>query len=117
MIIKKSDLNILKFVYFKKTVSFAQLQKKFRKYPDLIGTLESLIYHRYLVQIGGCRNNYGEPIPIIDKTMFTIDDLGASEVESKQWFNAQYVLSSLVLPIIVGITSSVLTALILVLLG
>lgn len=109
MIIKKSDLKILKFVYSKRSVSFAQLQKKFCKYPHLIETLESLIYHHYLVQIGGYRNNLGAPIPITDKTMFTIDDLGASEVESKQWFNPEYVVSHIVIPIILAVVSTLIT--------
>lgn len=117
MIITKYELKILKFVYAKKTISYKALSKKFSKYSNLQDTLESLTYHHYLVQVGGHQNNMGEPIPITDKTLFTMDSLGSSEVESKQWFNLQYVLTALILPIIVGVASSAITALILALLA
>lgn len=117
MTITKSHLKLLNYVYFKKSVSYKSLQKKFRNHSNLKETLELLVHHHYLNQAGGSQTNLGSPIPIINETIFTMDDLGSHEVESKQWFNMQFVLTSLILPIIVGVASSAITAILLVLLG
>lgn len=109
MVITKSELKILKFVYSKKSVSFRTLRKKFRKCINLKDTLESLVYHHYLLQVGGCRNHYGDPIPIVDETLFTMESLGSAEVESKQWFNGQFVLTQILLPIVIAIITTLLT--------
>ncbi len=109
MIITKSELKILKFVYSKKHTSYKALRKKFHKQSDLRDMLESLAYHHYLVQVGGCQNNLGEPIPITDETIFEIDSLGTAEVESKQWFNMEYIISHMIIPIILAIITTLIT--------
>lgn len=115
MVITKSTLKILKYVYLKKTVSYKSLCKHFRKNDDLLETLEHLVYQHYLEQVGGHQTNLGNSVPIINETLFKMDELGTLEVEHNQWFNLPFVLTSLVLPIIVGVASSAITALILAL--
>lgn len=109
MIITKLEIKVLKYVYSKKVVSFAQLSKHFSKLPELKDMLEQLVYHSYLEQVGGYRTNYGEPVPITDATSFRIRPDGAALVESKQWFNAEYILSHICIPILLSIISTLIT--------
>ena len=116
MIITKAELKVLAYIYKRKTVSYKSIKHRFSKYPNLNELMESLVFHNYIIQIGGFQTDYGSPIPITNETKFSMDSLGCAEVESNQWFNSRYVLSSLILPILVGVLSSVLTAFILALL-
>ena len=50
-----------------------------------------------------------EPIPAHDDTLFKLSDLGIAEVESKQWFNTQFVLTQIVLPIIIAVITTLIT--------
>ena len=109
MIITKADMKILKFVYSNHSVSFGRLKQKFSKRFDLSDSLEILVYNKYLTQIGGSQDNMGNPIPITDETIFTMDSIGAAEVESKQWFNTEYVVSHILVPIILAVLSTLLT--------
>ena len=109
MIITKSEIKLLKYVYRHKSVSYKSLKQKFSKRYDLQESLESLIYHEYLIQVGGHQNYLGEPLPITDGTLFTIGSLGASVVESKQWFNAEYVVSHIVVPIVLALITTLIT--------
>lgn len=109
MVITKNELKILKYICSKKNISYAQLHHHFSKMHDISNTLEQLAYHSYIEQIGGYRTNYGEPIPITDQTMFRIRSNGLSIVESKQWFNSEYVLSHIIIPILLSVISTLLT--------
>lgn len=109
MIITKLEIKVLKYVYSKKMVSFAQLSKKFSRISDLQNKLYQLVYHSYLEQVGGYRTNYGEPIPITEQTCFRIKPEGLVLVESKQWFNAEYVLSHICIPILLSVISTLIT--------
>jgi len=57
MIITNQILRILRYIYKKKEVSYLSIRKKF-KVPSY-EILESLVYHQYLIQIGGSRTNTG----------------------------------------------------------
>lgn len=109
MIITKSEIKLLKYVYIHKSVSYKSLKQKFSKRYDLKESLEALVYREYLIQVGGSWSNLGEPIPITDETLFTINSLGASTVESKQWFNAEYVISHIVVPIVLAVITTLIT--------
>lgn len=115
MIINKSERKILNYIYKKKTVSFKRLSYKFRKLDGFQDTLYSLVHHQFVIQDGDHLNEYGEPIPFTPETKFQLNGLGRAEVESHQWFDVSYVFTSLVVPIIVGVTSSLITALLLAL--
>lgn len=108
MVVTKHLFRILRYVYHHGSVPYSKLSRKF-KYPTLLEDLESLVLHHYVTQIGGSRNKYGEPIPILEKTLFTLNDLGIAEVESKQWFNLQFVLTQIVLPIVIAIITTLIT--------
>lgn len=108
MTITKHSLHILRYLYHQKSVSYSKLIKKFKE-PELQETLGDLIRSRYIIQIGGFINNYGEPIPILDDTLLKLGDLGVAEVESKQWFNTQFVLTQIILPIIIAIITTLIT--------
>ena len=93
MVITKRLFRILSYIYRHGSVPYSKLNRKF-KYPTLLEDLENLILQQYVAQVGGSRSKYGEPIPILENTLFTLNDLGIAEVESKQWFNLQFVFDS-----------------------
>lgn len=109
MIINKSERKILNYIYKKKTASFKKLSSKFQKCPDFQDMLYLLIYHHFVIQIGGSHNEYGEPIPFTMETKFQLDRLGYAEVESHQWFNGQFVLLQIVLPIVIAVITTLIT--------
>ncbi|GEM_PF-1589145 len=111
MIINKAETKLLKYVYKRKTVSYKSLERKFSKYQNLHESIESLVYHHYLIQVGGHQSNLGKPIPITDETLFSMDSLGSSIVESKQWFDTEYVVSHIIVPIVLAVISTLLTLL------
>jgi hypothetical protein len=108
MVITKRLFRILSYIYRHGSVPYSKLNRKF-KYPTLLEDLENLILQQYVAQVGGSRSKYGEPIPILENTLFTLNDLGIAEVESKQWFNLQFVLTQIVLPIIIAIITTLIT--------
>ena len=108
MIITKHSLRILRYIYRHNSVSYSELNKRIKS-STLCEDLSDLILNRYIVQIGGSRNEYGEPFPILENTHFSLGDLGVAEVESKQWFNLQFVLTQIVLPIIIAIITTLIT--------
>lgn len=108
MIITKHSLRILKFIYHRKSVTYSQLNDKFKE-STLRETLDTLIRNHYVIQIGGYINKYGEPVPICENTLFKLNELGIAEVESKQWFNLQFVLLQIILPIVIAIATTLIT--------
>lgn len=108
MIVTKHSLRILKFIYHHKSVSYSQLNNKFDE-TTLCETLDILIRNHYVIQIGGYLNKYGEPVPICENTLFRLNNLGIAEVESKQWFNLQFVLLQIILPIVIAIITTLIT--------
>ena len=108
MVITKRLFRILSYIYRHGSVPYSKLNRKF-KYPTLLEDLENLILQQYVAQVGGSRSKYGDPIPILENTLFTLNDLGIAEVESKQWFNLQFVLTQIVLPIIIAIITTLIT--------
>ena len=110
MYIKKSDLKILRYIYRHKSVTYGAVTKKFRNFPD---------YSPH-IRISSFTTQDESGFDTVHRCLddaVTLTDSGIAEVESRQFFNLEYVLSSLVLPIIVGVLSSVITALILLFLG
>lgn len=108
MVITKHSLRILRYIYHQKSVSYLKLKKKF-KVPDLDESLSNLVRACYVIQVGGSVNKYGEPMPILENTFFKLDDLGVAEVESKQWFNLQFVFLQIVLPVVIAIITTLIT--------
>ena len=109
MVITKFELKILKYVYTKKNVSYKKLNNKFSKKPHFSETLDALVYHHYLIQVDGSHTKYGAPIPFMPDTMFAIDSLGVAEVENRQWFDSEYVVSHIIIPIVLAVISTLIT--------
>lgn len=106
MAITKHSLKILRYIYHRKSVSYSKLNKKF---DSIDAILDTFVRNHYVVQIGGNTNQYGEPIPFREDTLFRLDDLGIAEVENKQWFNLQFVLLQIILPIVIAIITTLIT--------
>lgn len=110
IIINKNDIKILKHIYRNRNnVTRGKLLKKFKKLPitDRLSNLESASYithdHFYARKPDGFR------VPLSDDTSYTLTDLGISEVEKHQWFNWQFFLLQIVLPIVIAIISTLIT--------
>lgn len=113
----KRKLRILRYIHKKKSVSYSSMTRKFKKKMIAPDELEQLVRENFIIQVGGSQTNLGEPIPITSDTIFQLDESGIVEVEKLQFFNAEYVFSSLIIPILVGVISSVITALLLAILA
>ena len=109
MTLTKTHIKILKTIYKKHYVDYKSLQNKFHKYNDFTNMLECLIRNNYIIQIGGSTNCYGEPISFTDETLFKIDSLGSAEVEQTQWFNTEYIVSHILIPIVLAVISTLIT--------
>ena len=104
MAITKHSLKILRYIYHQ--IAYSKLNMRF---DDIDEILDSLVRSHYVIQIGGSINQYGEPVPFREDTLFKLDELGIAEVESKQWFNLQFVLLQIVLPIVIAIITTLIT--------
>lgn len=111
MLIKK-DIKALKYARGRR----ATVGGLFAKYPDCA---RRLIDSGYITFTPSSRKDAdGFPIdeyPTGARCWLT--DLGVAEVEAASWFNLQYVLTMILVPILIGVSSGVLTSLILTLLS
>lgn len=112
MNIEKKQLKILNYLYRKPRKRY-QLLKKFKKI-DISNYLNILCDINYL-------SFY--PLPerdsdgfysgnISDEATYSLTPKGRIEVESNQFFDLEYVISHILVPILVGVSSSVIAALI-----
>lgn len=106
--LQKSDLKILRYIYRHKLVSLSKLQRKFlKKRKDL----DNLIARNYII------TNYelpcdssGFPIGTYPpETLYYLHNKGMVEVESQQWFDWQFVLRNIILPIVFAVITTLLT--------
>lgn len=117
MIVTKKHLKLLQYVYRKNIISYSDIMKKFKRNNHIKETTEELLYNNYLSCVHGTINTDGDLVELTDSTLIQLEPLGIAEVEKHQWFDSQYVLSSLIIPVIVGVTSSLVTALLLAIFG
>lgn len=113
MNIEKKQLKILNYLY-RKPRKRHQLLKKFKK-NHIENALEALCNLNYLSysplpekDADGFRT--GE---ISSEAVYVLTTQGKIEVEANQFFDLEYVISHILVPILVGVTSSVIAALIL----
>lgn len=105
----KDDLKIFRYIYSKRAVSFANLKNHFKNRSDIPEVIRGMLSSDCLTIVTGIDKPIcGGPIP--DRCILTLTGKGAAEVESRQWFNVQYVFSSIIVPIIIGVVSSLITA-------
>lgn len=117
MIITKKQLALLQYVYRKNTVPYSSIVKKFKRNNRIKEITEELLYNNYLSCVHGTIDENGDLVELTDSTLIQLEQLGIAEVEKHQWFNGQYIISSLIVPIVVGVVSSIITALFLAILG
>ncbi len=108
MIMTNHYRKILNYIYKKHTVSYLDLKKRF-KGKISIEDLQQLMCQQYIEKSGGNMTVYGGPADIDINSIFYLDQLGVAEVESKQWFNLQFVLLQIILPIVIAVISTLLT--------
>lgn len=106
----KSQVRVLKYVYRHKRhgVPFAKLNKKYHDETSW------LLSNHYL----SCRVSFSRSTPYLcpiykDAELVTLTDTGMCELEGRRWFNIQYLITQIIIPILVGIVSSVITAILL----
>ena len=116
MEITKDEFRVLRYIYSKRTISFEKLREHFQKYSNISEIIRNMLSDHYITIISGIdKPILGGPIP--DSCVLTLTRKGAAEVESSQWFDVKYVITSILVPILVGATSSLITALLLALLA
>ena len=106
MILTNYHYKILRYINRKGTVSYQVLEKKHLGNREI---LFKLIHNEYIIQHGGSCNEYGDPIPFQNDTLFSLSDAGIASAESKQWFSTQFILLQIVLPIVIAIITTLLT--------
>ena len=112
----KDDLKIFRYIYSRRTVSYKNLKKHFRNRSDIPEVIRGMLSSGCITIVSGINKPIlGGPIP--DSCVLALTGKGAVEVESSQWFDVKYVITSILVPILVGITSSLITALLLALLA
>lgn len=119
MELNKFEFKVLKYVNRHHSgISQASLfrkYKRYKKYP-IAKAFDHLLSDGYVTV--DRVPYYGDTcadIPASDETQITVDDRGFLEIESQQWFDVKYFVSALVVPITVGVVSSLITALFLAL--
>lgn len=106
----KYDLKILRCIFRRKRtgISKAKLNRKFKDSQNNIHALTSLGYisHDYDFP----RDPNGFPIgDIPDSAIYNIENSGIAEVEARQWFDFEYVISHIVVPIVLAIITTLIT--------
>lgn len=113
MLLPKHQRKILKYIY-RKPRTRKKLLKHFRKL-DIEKELLLLNDARYIsYKPHPAKDSQGYPCEEISlDAIYKIENAGRIDVESSQFFDAEYFLSHILIPIIVGVLSSVIAALIL----
>ena len=108
MVLLKSDIKILKYISHHKAVSRGCLCLKYSH--ERIDQLESHRYlrHDYVYP----KNSNGFPVGSVpDTALYSLTEYGLSEIEKRQWFNVQYVLTQIILSIVIAIITTLITLL------
>lgn len=109
MMLNKKSFRILQYIYRHKSVSRKQLLKKFSKIDAaslLDGVLAQYVFvdNYYTYEKGGFTYH-----KICDSSTYSLNADGESYVESHQWFNAEYVVSHILVPTILAIITTLIT--------
>ena len=110
MSISKSDIKILKYLYHKhRPISYGALAKKYNSdavdrlmNDGLLDSPTSYAYHDGVFADA-----------LTDDTAISLTKTGECAVEDRQWFDVKYLLTQIIVPILVGIVSAVVTAILL----
>lgn len=112
MLLAHRDIKVLKYIRRHKSgISKEKLLKKFSSKLPILDILEKLcnldlICHNYTFP----RNSSGYIIGEVPLTaLYSISELGIIELDRLKWFDTEYVLSHIVIPIVLAIISTLIT--------
>lgn len=104
----KDDLKIFRYIYSKRAVSFGNLKKHFKNRSDIPEVIRGMLSSDYITIVSGIdKPILGGPIP--DSCILNLTGKSAAIVEENQWFNGQFVLLQIVLPIVIAIITTLIT--------
>lgn len=110
-LLSKSDLKILRYISRRKHgVTRGKLLKLTKSSANPIDSLCNMGYiqHDYVFP----RDKSGFPIGSMpDSAIYQLTKAGKIEVESHEWFNLQYVISQILVPIVIALLTCALTLL------
>lgn len=106
--LQKSDLKILRYLYPHKVVKLSTLRRKFSRTPKQLDILINLDYiiTDYTRPTDSCGFPIGDFPP---ETLYYLSNIGIVGVEDHQWFDWQFVVRNIVLPIALSVISTLLT--------
>ena len=111
----KQHVNILKYLYTKPRRR-KELLKKFKKY-DISDMLEYLCQNHYIsndevIELDS-RGFAVEPnAPMSDNVFYYIETSGRIEVEGNQFFDFKFIICQILVPVLVGVLSSVIATMV-----
>lgn len=114
MLIMKRHLKMLRFVRRRKAVPAAEMYSRFG-YDEVTGLVRSGYLHCPADPRRQDKEGYiiGEFLPT---SLICLTDRGLAQVESRDWFDLQYVVTMIIIPVVIGVASAVITNLIMSLL-
>lgn len=106
--LQKSDIKILRYLYRRKTATLDFLR---HKYANKRKQLDQLISCKYITtDYVRPRNASGYPIgEYPPEAIYHLSNIGIVEVEKRQWFDWEFVVRNIVLPVILAVISTLLT--------
>ena len=110
MTILKQQLKILRFISKNQPVMASVLYSRYG-YDEVTGLLRG----GYIICPEDPRRQDDEGYVIgafLPTSLFSLTDKGQAEVESREWFDFQYVVSMILVPVAVGVISAIVTNLI-----
>ena len=111
MKIAKDKFKILRYIYSKRTISFEKLKEHFQNYSNISEIVRDMLSDCYITIVSGIdKPLLGSRIP--DSCILTLTEKGAVEVESRKWFNWEFIVKEFLCPIIVSVIVSIITTII-----
>ncbi|MCI8409527.1 MAG: hypothetical protein HFJ09_09725 [Lachnospiraceae bacterium] len=110
MKITKQDIKLMKFIKKNSPVTYKKIKKYFKHFKSLEEQLYLLTYNQYISLEDGLMNEYGEPKSFQDNSVFNITSSGIFEVEEHSFFDLEYFLSHILIPLLIGIIGSIVGA-------
>jgi hypothetical protein len=107
----KKDLKVLRYIHRRRSVPMDKLEKRFPDRTRLLIDNGLITYIRHT-----SKDNDGFPIETYpENTPCWLSDAGIAIVEANQWLDARFILLQVVVPIVIGVLSGVITNVILAL--
>lgn len=107
----KNEVKILKYVSKHPSCTYSEIYKKYPEFKDCFLKLE----YNHLIKSNDPNDNLmgNEYEDMNNPIIITLSHDGIAYLESRKIFTLPYIITNLIVPIIVGVTSAVIAALIL----